>query len=652
MKVEGKSVLEEVSRKPLLKEIILENFMSYEYARIPLKPGLNIVCGPNGSGKSSLLIALSVVLGQTYTERSKKLSDLIRWGEKQARITLVFDNSKVNGKRPIKGCSSDLFLVSKILRKDGLYWYEVDYHEVNKAEIVKIFSNLGINPNNMLIIMHQNMIEEFSFIPPNKKLMMVEEAVGFQAYRQRVLEAQERLNKILSEESEVLRLLSNAEQTLKYWKEQYERLVKKREFLERKNYLNAELAWSHVFKLKNELERLKDSFRDKKNEVERIKDSIKKIKDKIENMNIDVIKLKDERKEIFYKILELEKEKGRIEAYLEFREFLNKHKNKDSENSVKLPKKLLLEFEAKCKNIVSKLDEVKKFKDKLVQEINRLDEEIELLQEEILDHKIREATLDFQKNILEKDIGKIGLDVSRLEKEFQQYFIKADSLELKIETKRSPQEVNEDLRIINLQLESLRDVSDEAEMMFEKYFKVFEELKEKSIIVAENKRRMLAEVEVRKQTWKTIITNFLEDLNKSFNTTLQSIGANGSIKLVNDEDIESAGLEISIGFSGYSPKVLDAYTQSGGERSTAVMAFLLSLQKHVKSPIRAVDEFEVHMDPRNREIISKLVVSTVKSQKNMQYIVITPGLLPIFDKDANIIIVQNISGKSNVKLLV
>ncbi|MEM2648940.1 MAG: ATP-binding protein, partial [Candidatus Bathyarchaeia archaeon] len=57
----------------LISEIILENFMSYEYARIPLKPGVNIICGPNGAGKSSILLGISVALGQSYTERSKRL---------------------------------------------------------------------------------------------------------------------------------------------------------------------------------------------------------------------------------------------------------------------------------------------------------------------------------------------------------------------------------------------------------------------------------------------------------------------------------------------------------------------------------------------------------------------------------------------------
>ena len=44
----------------LIKEIILENFMSYEYARIPFRSGVNLICGPNGSGKSSILLGISI----------------------------------------------------------------------------------------------------------------------------------------------------------------------------------------------------------------------------------------------------------------------------------------------------------------------------------------------------------------------------------------------------------------------------------------------------------------------------------------------------------------------------------------------------------------------------------------------------------------
>src|SRR6202049_235880 len=105
--------------QPIIREIILENFMSYEYARIPLNHGLNLIVGPNGAGKSSILLAISVAFGQAYTERSRKLSDLIRRGKDIARVSLIFDNRVREGKRPIPYSKADTFMLSRYLRKDG-----------------------------------------------------------------------------------------------------------------------------------------------------------------------------------------------------------------------------------------------------------------------------------------------------------------------------------------------------------------------------------------------------------------------------------------------------------------------------------------------------------------------------------------------------
>src|SRR4030043_2457516 len=110
----------------LIQEVILENFMSYEYARVPLKTGVNVICGPNGSGKSSILLAVSVALGQSYTERSRKLSDLIRWGKDQARVTLVLNNSKRGGKRPVPRYSKDQIFLTRVLRRGGKYGFELE----------------------------------------------------------------------------------------------------------------------------------------------------------------------------------------------------------------------------------------------------------------------------------------------------------------------------------------------------------------------------------------------------------------------------------------------------------------------------------------------------------------------------------------------
>ena len=93
---------------------------------------------------------------------------------------------------------------------------------------------------------------------------------------------------------------------------------------------------------------------------------------------------------------------------------------------------------------------------------------------------------------------------------------------------------------------------------------------------------------------------------------------------------------------------LNAYTQSGGERTTATMSFLLALQQHVRSPFRAVDEYDVHMDPRNREMIAKILIGTIKNSTS-QYVVITPSQVTFAQENANLVTVQNVEGKSVVK---
>ena len=93
---------------------------------------------------------------------------------------------------------------------------------------------------------------------------------------------------------------------------------------------------------------------------------------------------------------------------------------------------------------------------------------------------------------------------------------------------------------------------------------------------------------------------------------------------------------------------LDAYTQSGGERTTATMSFLLALQQHVRSPFRAVDEYDIHMDPKNREVIARMLLSMIEDT-TAQYIVITPSQITFAQQNANIVTVQNVEGKSIVR---
>ena len=76
---------------------------------------------------------------------------------------------------------------------------------MTKNEVTNALARYGMNPDNILVIMHQMMVGRFATISPIEKLKMLEEAVGFQSYRSNVLEAQERLTRLREKKSLLLK---------------------------------------------------------------------------------------------------------------------------------------------------------------------------------------------------------------------------------------------------------------------------------------------------------------------------------------------------------------------------------------------------------------------------------------------------------------
>ncbi len=83
----------------------------------------------------------------------------------------------------------------------------------------------------------------------------------------------------------------------------------------------------------------------------------------------------------------------------------------------------------------------------------------------------------------------------------------------------------------------------------------------------------------------------------------------------------------------------------------ALMAFILSLQGRIVSPLRAMDEFDIHMDPKNREAMFKMILAQMKAREASQYLVITPSIITVLDRSAHVIAVQAVHGSSEVKEL-
>jgi chromosome segregation ATPase len=280
--------------------------------------------------------------------------------------------------------------------------------------------------------------------------------------------------------------------------------------------------------------------------------------------------------------------------------------------------------------------------------MENLEETSEKVISQILENRIELALLQHRREDITANLEKVDGALKEAKNNLDNVAAKAEQTGARIAVLKSTAEILDEIHTIDGHLAALADVSESMERMYGSYSRLYLELKEKAEVVAENRKKTLEEIKTRLQTWRNVMQSLLERVNLEYQKIMGQTLATGEVRLSNGHDIENAGLEILVGFKGGKPVALDAYTQSGGERTTATMSFLLALQQHVRSPFRAVDEYDIHMDPKNREMIAHILLSTIKDATS-QYIIITPSQITFAQQDANIITVQNVEGKSIVR---
>jgi chromosome segregation ATPase len=681
----------------LIREVILENFMSYEYARVPLKEGVNIVCGPNGSGKSSFLVGICVALGDTYTERSKKLSDLIRWGEDRARVSLLLNNSVVvNGRRPVSRFDSDVIQITRNLRRDGKYGFEINQRSAQKYEVMDVLRELGFDPTNMLIVMHQNMPTQFAALSSQDKLRTLETAVGFETYRADIMEAKRKLSGILSEEESLNELLDRARETLGHWREQYQRLQEKIQYQTRSVFLQREMAWSRVAalekslgKLEQELDRTDAELYEAEAEMERNGKLVVDTKRQLDDYQAEYGELLEKRVELerlagicTYTIENSKERMSQLDGLIKassasrrrFEEQAQALRASLRSGPTTLDDYFSLfskieeaqvetydlwhseladqrsEAENSIESLTGQLSEAEEGAMEVVMEMENLRDRMDEASDGYIDARIQIALLKDRRGRLKSRIDSLKGEMDRMRRDLNDSEAEALIKGPRVDTGRDADEILGEIRKISGILMGLADVPENAEEMYESYSRTFKELQERVDQVRESRRQVLEEIDERTKKWVEVMRNLLEEVNSRYQSLLSMLQATGEVRLSETHDIEEAGLEIWVGFKGAQPSRLDPYTHSGGERSTSVMAFLLALQQNVLSPFRAVDEFDLHMDPRNKEVVSEFIIQTMEGSSD-QYLAITPSQVTFQGNNIHIVMVHKTNGVSSVRVV-
>lgn len=640
----------------MIKGVVLTNFMSYENSYVPLQTGLNLICGPNGAGKSSILLAISLVLGQAYTERSKRLSDLIRWGTDEARVTLILDNS--GEKKAFPHFHTDAVTVTRVIKKNGTYYYLLQNKPVPKTAVTDVFQSWGLNPDNILVIMHQFMVGRFAAVTPQDKLKMLEEAVGFQSYREEVLDARKRLESVMSEEQSLVQVLESTKETHDFWKREYDRYLQKRQLETKLEGLKVELLWSRIQKRRDALTHIETRIESKARALQSIEDKIQELADskkkrqaKYDELNLGRIGLEDEKVELVKQIttqeLNIEWATSLLNQFQEV-QFASETSTADlaTKDLDKFKDSWKETAEESERKLAREKDRMTALSEKIVDVSGRLEDALTRL----IDTNVEYEVSGFKRKLLTEELADLQAQLRLAKEELDPMIASAAQSGPANESPRKTFDIMLEIGAVEEQMKPLSSLSEDVERMYSSYAKVYEELKAKADDVAASRQEVMNELDKRLSRWREVLSSFLEELTARYGEILKAVNATGAIRLISSRDIEKCGLEIMVGYKGNKPTALDAFTQSGGERSIAMMAFLLALQQHITSPFRAIDEFDVHMDPKNRESVTQLIISHAASMTEGQYLAITPGQVNVTNR-SHVVVVQNVAGSSLVSEL-
>jgi chromosome segregation protein len=581
---------------------------------------------------------------------------LIKWGTDEARITLILDN--VGDKRPFPNFHSDVVTITRVIKASGTYYYLLQNKPAPKTAITDVLQGIGLNPDNILVIMHQFMVGRFAAVTPQDKLKMLEEAVGFQSYRQEVQDARKRLESVASEEQSLVQVLESTKETHDYWKREYDRFLQKRQLETKLNGLKRELLWSRIQKKKDALSHIETRIDSKNralqsidNKIQELTESKKKRQAKYDELNLGRIQLEDQRVELAKHLttheLNIEWASNLLQDFQSIEVDNNSSANRPQ---LEVLDKLRLSWKATTEESEKALgrdkEKMASLSDKIADASGRLEDALTRL----IDTNVEYEVSGFKRKLLMEEIADLQAQTRLAKEELDPMLAAAEKEGPPVEAPRKIFDIMIEIGAVEEQIKPLAALSEDVERMYSSYAKVYEDLKKKTDQVAASRQEVLTELDKRLSRWRDVLTNFLEQLTSRYGEILLTVGATGGIRLLSSRDIEKCGLEILVGFKGNKPTALDAFTQSGGERSIAMMAFLLALQQHITSPFRAIDEFDVHMDPKNRESVTQLIMASAAAMKEGQYVAITPGQVNVTDK-SHVVVVQNVGGTSAVSEL-
>lgn len=291
-----------------LKRLEIQGFKSFpEKIRLDFRQGITGIVGPNGSGKSNISDAIRWVLGEqsARTLRGDKMEDIIFAGTKNrkalgfAEVTMHLDNT--DKKLPLE--YSEIAITRKVYRS-GESGYYINGTSCRLKDIHELFMDTGIGKEGYSII-GQGKIDTILSNKSEDRRALFEEAVGIIKFKNRRIQAENRLEEVRKNIIRTNDIISELEKQINPLFEQKEKAkeflrLSKRLKIIKINLFIAEykMAEDSIKDILNNIEILDNTIISLEKEIEKylqkeqsLKDSLLMKEQEIENVNKIVLDL-------------------------------------------------------------------------------------------------------------------------------------------------------------------------------------------------------------------------------------------------------------------------------------------------------------------------------------------------------------------------
>ena len=263
-----------------LKSLELQGFKSFpDKTKLTFEGGATVIVGPNGSGKSNISDAMRWVLGEVSSKsiRGTKMEDIIFGGADSRRpmgyaeVSVTFDNTDMFGRLD---CPYDEVTVTRRYYRSGESEYFINRRAVRLKDIYELFMNTGVGRDGYSII-GQGKIADIISRKSDERRSIFEDASGIAKYRHKKSETERKLAATEDNMTRINDVFAEVSAQVGPLEKEASKAKRALELLEAKKQVDIQLWLYDTDKIREDVSKCEESFKNSRFDLETVEDSIK-----------------------------------------------------------------------------------------------------------------------------------------------------------------------------------------------------------------------------------------------------------------------------------------------------------------------------------------------------------------------------------------